>query len=123
LETEPAQLPSAHVLDHLRRDAHALQRHAAGHDLIRAVEQRLELDARALLRGQALDQQALAALDAILLGSTSDDRVHGGDGLVPAHRRAGWRGCLLRARLGLGSRTAPSAPAAAAPWFRLSEIG
>ena len=87
---------------------------AVEHRLLGAVHQRLQRDARALLLGQALDQQVLAALDAVLLAACLHDRVH----------VRSWCSRLaspLRAAC-LGSRTAPSAPAAAAPRFGLYGI-
>src|SRR5450759_741876 len=76
LELEHAQLLSPHVRQHLRGDLHALQARGVEHGILGAVEDRLERDVLALLHGQALDEQALAALDAVLLAAGLHDRVH-----------------------------------------------
>src|SRR5947209_6834182 len=103
LELEHTQLLAAHVGQHARLHLHAAQAVGVEDRLVRAVEHGLESDARPLVGRQALDQQPLAALDAVLLASGLDDRVHG---------KTASAALILRR---LGSGTAPSASAAAAP--------
>src|SRR5206468_4098824 len=70
--------------------------------LLGGVENRLEGDVRALVGGESLDQQPLAALDAVLLAAALHDRVH-----------------LLSARSSrLGSLAGPWRPSAirGSPW-------
>src|SRR5579863_1619441 len=110
LELEHAQLRPAHVADDRRRDLHLRQRGGVEDRLVVAHEQRLERDARALGFGQALDQERLPLLDAVLLAAGFDDRVHGGVG-------SAWEAFLRRL-----SRTAPSASSAAAPGGRFYAI-
>ena len=76
LELEHAQLLAALVRDHLGGDLHLRQARLVEHGLLGAVQDRLQRHALALGGGQALDQQALAALDAVLLAACLHDRVH-----------------------------------------------
>src|SRR3954452_24104333 len=100
LELVDAQLGAAQVLDDLggHRDLAQL---VAEQGLVPGKEEGLEVELGAGVARQPLDEQGLALLDAVLLATGLDDRVHGFS--------------LLRSRFGLGSRTAPSASAAAAP--------
>ena len=77
--------------------------------VVGAEQDRLERDGRALVVGQALDEQGLTLLDAVLLAAGLHDRVHGS-------------GHSERVGFGLGSRTAPSASAATAPRLRFYGI-
>src|ERR1700722_8873871 len=76
LELEHPQLLAAHVRDDLGGDLHVFEAGLVEHGLLRAVHQRLQLNVRALGSGEALDEQPLAALDAVLLAAGLHDRVH-----------------------------------------------
>src|SRR5258708_5233300 len=76
LELEDTQLLAAHVLEHLRRDLHLFQAGPVEDRFLGAVEQRLQRHVGALLNGEALDEQGLAPLDAVLLSTGLHDRVH-----------------------------------------------
>src|SRR5919198_2242628 len=78
LELEHAQLRAAQVAEHLGLDDHAVQIAAELGIPVAGHEQRLEVDRRALVSGQALDEQGGALLDAVLLAAGLDDCVgHG----------------------------------------------
>jgi hypothetical protein len=64
------------VRDHPRRDLHLGEPRLVEDGLIGAVEDRLEGHVGALLDGEALDEQPLAALHAVLLAAGLHDRVH-----------------------------------------------
>src|SRR4051812_24687994 len=70
LELDDAELGPALVADDLGRDGAAVHGVAVADE-----EERLEVDARTGLAGQALDEQGLALLDAVLLAAGLDDRV------------------------------------------------
>ena len=76
LELEHPQLLAADVAENLRRDRHLMQGGLLEDHVVRAVEHRLEGHVAALGRGEALDEQALALLDAVLLSAALDYRVH-----------------------------------------------
>src|SRR4051794_29710064 len=76
LELEHAQLLAADVLDDLGVDLDLRQAVGVEDDVVGAEEDRLERHRCAGLLGQALDQQGLALLDAVLLTAGLDDRVH-----------------------------------------------
>src|SRR5579875_3139346 len=68
LELDDAQLGTALVRQHARLDPHLGPRLAAVDHLIAVhIQQRFERAALSFAHGQALDQQGLAALDAVLL--------------------------------------------------------
>src|SRR3954454_2812723 len=69
LELDHAQLRPALVPDDLRRDGTAV------HGVVAHGEQGLEIDGAPGVAGQALDEQGLALLDAVLLAAGLDDRV------------------------------------------------
>src|SRR4051794_9296205 len=100
LELVDPQLGAAQVLDDLggHRDLAQL---VAEQGFVSREQEGLEVELGAGVARQPLDEQGLALLDAVLLATGLDDRVHGLS--------------LLRSRFGLDSRTAPSASAAAAP--------
>src|SRR5205085_5653703 len=75
LELEHPQLGSALVPEHLGLDLHLREVVAVEDLLVTAVEQRLERELVALARGQALDEQGLPLLDAVLLTAGLDDCV------------------------------------------------
>src|SRR5215218_6146397 len=105
LELEHAQLLAALVAEDRGLDLDAAEVAALEQRVVvAAVEQRLEVDGAALVAGQALDEQGHPLLDAVLLPAGADDGI-GGFG----------HGLGLLAGFGLGTRTAPSAPAASAP--------
>src|SRR5271155_4396008 len=76
LELEYAQLLAAHMREDLCRDLHLLETGLVEYRLLGAVEDRLECNVCALLHRQALDQQPLTALHAVLLAAGLHDRVH-----------------------------------------------
>src|SRR4051812_26127473 len=106
LELEHAELLAADVLDDLGPHADVAEALRVEDGVVGAEQDRLQLHARARLVGEALDEEGLALLDAVLLAAGLDDRVHGSCSVC--------RGGLRRR----GSRTAPSAPAAPAPRLR-----
>src|SRR5919197_1429894 len=79
LELEHAQLLAADVLDDLRADADLLQAVGVEDRVLGAEQDGLEVDAGTGLAGQALHQERLALLDAVLLAAGLDDRVHEGE--------------------------------------------
>src|SRR3954463_3958402 len=89
LELEDAELLAADVLDDLGADAHAAPAVGVEDGVLGAVQNGLELHGGARRVGQALDEQRLTLLDAVLLAAGLDDRVHG--------RR--WLSLLRRSRL------------------------
>src|SRR3954449_3045515 len=98
LELEDAQLLALGLADDLGLDLDFLQAVRVEHRVIGAEQHRLEVDGRAVLGVELLDQQVLALLDAVLLASGLDDRV--------CH-------LLGLGGLGLGARRAPAATSAA----------
>ncbi len=110
LELEHPQLVAALVRDHLRGDLGVCQAGLVEQSLLVAQHERLQCHALALGHRQTLDDEALTALDAVLLAATLDNCVHIG--------LAGGRS-LVAAGLGLGSGTAPPASATATPRFGL----
>src|SRR4051812_24973859 len=77
LELEDPELLAPDVLDDLRADADPAQAVGVEDGVVGAEEDRLELHRGPGLVGQALDEQGLALLDAVLLAAGLDDRVHG----------------------------------------------
>src|SRR3954466_6129301 len=76
LELEDAQLLAAEMLDDLRVDADLREVVGAEDDVVGAEHDRLEGHGGPGLVGQALDEQGLALLDAVLLAAGLHDRVH-----------------------------------------------
>ena len=76
LELEHAQLLAAQVLDDLRVDLDLGQAVGVEDDVVGAEEDRLQRHRGAGVVGQPLDEQGLALLDAVLLATGLDDRVH-----------------------------------------------
>src|SRR3954451_15668676 len=105
LELEDPQLLAANVLDDLRVDANPREVVGTEHDVVGAEHDGLERHGGARLIGQALDEEGLALLDAVLLAAGLHDRIHAGFSVC---------GSCFR----LGSGTAPSASAATAPRLR-----
>src|SRR5215217_9420082 len=77
LELEHPQLRPALVTEHLRLDLDLLERVSAEDGVVGAEEDRLERHGGALVVRQALDEQGLILLDAVLLAAGLHDRVHG----------------------------------------------
>src|SRR4051794_39428412 len=75
LELENAQLLAAQVLDNLGADGDLAQAVGVEDGVVGAEQDRLELHRGARRIGQALDEQGLALLDAVLLAAGLDDRV------------------------------------------------
>src|SRR4051794_9276323 len=98
--------------EHLGLDLYLLQRVGAEHGVVGAKEDRLERHGGALVVGQALDEQGLVLLDAVLLAAGLHDRVHGSghseavDSALAAERR---RPPLRPRRRGFDSRASSSA--------------
>src|SRR4051794_32589269 len=114
LELEHPQLRAALVREHLRLDRDLLQRIGAEDGVVGAEEDRFERHGGALVIGQALDEQGLVLLDAVLLAAGLHDRVHGSghseavDSALAAERR---RPPLRPRRRGLDSRaSSPPSP-------------
>src|SRR5918911_425351 len=104
LELEDADLLAPLVPDDLGAHSDLRQALAVEDGVRRAQEHGLQCDGRAGLVGQALDEERLPLLDAVLLPAGLDDCV--------VHES--FLG-VLRPGVGRGPRTAPSASAAAAP--------
>src|SRR6476661_4432337 len=104
LELEDPELRVALVTEHLGGDRGLGQR-VAERDLVGAHEHGVEVDGRTLVGGQALLQELLALLDAVLLRAGLDDCVQGKSSLLGC---LGGRSCPRRG-------TAPATSAATAP--------
>src|ERR1700691_5161027 len=76
LELYDAQLLAALGAEDLPRDPPLLEALAVEDRLLGAIHQRRQLHVGALLGRQALDEKALATLDAVLLAAGLHDRVH-----------------------------------------------
>src|SRR6266540_117372 len=87
LELQHPELGAALVADHLRLDLDSPQVIHLDLVTIAPVEQRLEGDLGALVRGQPLDEEGLPLLDAVLLAAGLDDRVGHEDSALARDRR------------------------------------
>src|SRR5215204_7628465 len=112
LELEDADLGAALVPHDPGLDRHLAERRAEQRLVAARVEQRLEVDRRALVGGEALDEERGSLLDAVLLAAGADYCVRGFGHSIRSLAGFGWD-------FGVRTRTAPSASAATAPRLRL----
>src|SRR5947209_16656508 len=78
LELEHADLLAALVARHYRLDLHLRELARIEDRVVARVQERLEGDRVARLGGQAVDDERVTLLDAVLLSADSDDCVHSG---------------------------------------------
>ena len=76
LEFKDADLLAAQVLNDLRFDAELRECGRIKDRIVGAHHQWLEADRRPFVLGQAFDEKGLPLLDAVLLASGLNDRVH-----------------------------------------------
>src|SRR5437660_881316 len=78
LELEDPDLVAALVAGHDRLDLHLRELGRLEHRVVARDPERLERDRLSRLRGQAVDDERVTLLDAVLLSADSDDCVHSG---------------------------------------------